>query len=349
MKLLSRSAQSLEGMMQVLLMMLGSSTQRHNADVRETRAFEKKIRGVVESDGMQRLQEIRDADKSVDRVLAKDAELRNWTEQYDVEAVKWRRGVFKSLKDLTAEVDAEVATKAEEAKNFDAELYEQERKAQMKEEARLQAQAAKAERQMRKAKAHLGDTLGAADTQFTEDAAADAEEQKQVEFEIAARMKEAVEAEKAMNHARDQLRVIGNQTGTAGEAARNVLRILDTKQEQVENAQKQVKDRIDQLNYIASGVATSSLLEGRAPLQRAEQWVADGSWTEGRRLLAEHQRLTARAKELADELQELPPDFESSGPADHGLLPGSVMPLATPPSADLEMAVPSFAPIGMPG
>jgi len=291
--------------MQVLLLLVQSSTKRFAADKAETDAFGQKIKSTVESDAAQQLRSIRTADRIVDKVLRKDKELANWTRGYDNSTTAWRASVVASLKNLTSEVDAELARKEAEAAGFDADLYEEERKRQMQGEAQLRAQAAAEERQLDKAKAAAAEQMTAVRKQFSEDTAADAAAEKQAEFEIAGRLREAAEAEKDMLAQRGKLEAfVNSSTGVAQTAAKNILHILDTKQAQVDAAQERVKQRIDHLNYIAAGVppGAASLAErgeGAASLaERGEGPQAVAGWAESRELLAEHRRLAARARQL---------------------------------------------------
>jgi len=290
-----RSAQTLERLMQVLLLLVQSSTKRFAADKAETDAFGQKIKSTVQSDAAQQLRSIRTADRIVDKVLRKDTELANWTRGYDNSTTAWRESVVASLKNLTSEVDAELARKEAEAAGFDADLYEEERKRQMQGEAQLKAQAAAEERQLDKAKAAAAEQMTAVRKQFSEDTAADAAAEKQAEFEIAGRLREAAEAEKDMLAQRGKLEAfVNSSTGVAQTAAKNILHILDTKQAQVDAAQERVKQRIDRLNYIAAGVPP-----GAASLaERGEGPQAVAGWAESRELLAEHRRLAARARQL---------------------------------------------------
>jgi hypothetical protein len=293
-----RSAQTLERLMQVVNLVLKSSTDRFNVDKKESEDFEKKILDTVQSEGVQQLAAIANSDRIVDRVLKKDEELGNWTVEYDNKTTAWRKSVVESLSQLTADIDAELAKKEKEAASFDTDLYAMSHQQQLAEEARLKAEAEAEQRMADKSREAAAAQLAEVQQQFADDQAADLHKQKQLEFEVAGRLREAEEAEKDMLDQKAKLsEFVNSSSGVAHSAAKNILHVLDTKQKEVDTANAKVKTRIDHLNYIAAGVppGTQSLIEsnGTAALEVK-------GWAESQELLAEHRRLTARARELEE-------------------------------------------------
>jgi hypothetical protein len=327
----TRGAETLERLMQVVLIMLQSSTKTFEMDRSEQTKFGDDLASVVESTGFQRLRKIKKADETVDRVLEKNKELLNWTAQHDNETVRWRAEVVSSLQNLTQSADAEFQRQQAEASNWQHNLHAEEVKARLQAQRVARSIEAQEQRQRDKAAARVQEQIAAAKQEFENEEASDLEEKKQLEFETASNLKEAVEAQKEMEHARDALLKFsvsaGNDTA-AGDAVRHILHILDTKQEEVDAAQHKVQDRIQHLKYVTYGKAMSSLIEGARPIEAVEG--SPWSWPDGAALLQEHERLAARARELAVKLEHLP-----RTPDDHGSTP--VLPIPAPPSSTQQL------------
>jgi len=315
----TRTATVMEKLMEVVNLILSTSTKKYKTDMAGTTEFMEDVEELLKDEGIQGLFKIKRADDTVDRVLKADQEMKSWTELYDSETSRWRGDVLQNLQTLVADIDAENALAANHSGTYDGELSAAEKAAQEEEERRLQEEAAREQGAVDAARAEEMRRLNEARGQLDADKAADGRSAKQLEFEANQRLAAQKAAEEKMLNAQANIEAfISKADGPAKEAAMAVAKVLEKSQQGVDDAQQKVKDKIDALTYVATGSSpdsgnstsaapASSLREGTALVSEVppvpQPW-APGDAAEVQRsdaLLAEHARLEAKAKALERE------------------------------------------------
>merc|ERR1719359_782741 len=152
--------------MQVVLMMLRGTTKTYEMDRSEQDAFGKKVMAKVGTTAYQRLRQIKQADETVDRVLANNKELLNWTARHDSETVRWRAQVVSSLQNATRDVNEELRRQELEAANWQRNVHAAEMQAEMQGVRTLGAMAVQEQRQRDQAAARVQAQIEAARKQF---------------------------------------------------------------------------------------------------------------------------------------------------------------------------------------
>merc|ERR1719284_1070385 len=105
-------------MVQVLMNLLKNSKKRYEQDKDKTELFSQQLAQQMQGEEVQILKMIGDADKEVEGIDKRDAELEKWSEVYEASTYKFRKDVAAKMGTLSDDLSSELGLIAESSEKF---------------------------------------------------------------------------------------------------------------------------------------------------------------------------------------------------------------------------------------